>query len=66
MSSIYRQISLDLDPMYILFYRIILKDLGDITFTILKNKCCSVFLSKKKYLDEGTDIFTIELLKFDR
>ena len=66
MSNIYRQISLDLDLIYILFCRKISKDLEDITSTMLKNKSCSVFFLEKKYLGEGTDAFNVELMKFDR
>ena len=43
-----------------------LKNLRDITSTLLKNKSCSVFLSEKEYLGEGTDAFNVELMKFDR
>ena len=52
--------------LYILFYRMIRKNLGDITSIMLKNKSCSVFLLEKEYLDEGTDAFNVELMKFDR
>ena len=66
MSSICRPISLDLDPIYVLFYRITRKNLGDITFIMLKNKSCSEFLLEKEYLGEGTDAFNVKLIKFDR
>ena len=65
MLSIYRSISLDPDLICIILSDI-LKNLGDITSTILKNKSCSVFLLEKEYLGEGADVFNVELIKFDR
>ena len=52
--------------LYVLFCRIISKNLGDIISILLKNKSYSIFLLEKEYLDEGTDAFNVKLMKFDR
>ena len=65
MSSICRPISLDSNPICIIL-KDILKNLRDITSTMLKNKNCLAFLLEKEYVGEGTDVFNVELMKFDR
>ena len=65
MSSIYRSISLDTDPINIILLDN-LKKSKNITSTLLKNKSYSAFFLEKEYLGEGTDAFNVELMKFDR
>ena len=51
--------------LYVLFCRVTLKNLRDITSILLKNKSCSAFLLEKKYLGERTDAFNVEFMKFN-